>query len=114
MIEIKPHKITDCQVHVPGSKSYTHRMLIAAALSDGVCTIKNALASEDTLFTIEALRQMGVQIDVNSAEVRVDGKSGLLEPCDAPIYLGNSGTSMRLLTGVAALGRGNLATGGRG
>ncbi|MGD9045479.1 MAG: 3-phosphoshikimate 1-carboxyvinyltransferase [Desulfobacterales bacterium] len=106
MIEIKPHNITDCQVNVPGSKSYTHRMLIAAALSDGGCTIKNALASEDTLFTIEALRQMGVQIDVNSAEVRVDGKSGLLEPCDAPIYLGNSGTSMRLLTGVAALGRG--------
>ena len=91
---------------MPGSKSYTHRMLIAAALSDGGCTIKNALASEDTLFTIEALRQMGVQIDVNRAEVRVDGKSGLLEPCDAPIYLGNSGTSMRLLTGVAALGRG--------
>lgn len=106
MKEITPHKINDCQVIVPGSKSYTHRMLIAAALSDGVCTIHNALVSEDTQFTMEALRQMGVQIEVNSAGVCVDGKGGRLESCDAPIYLGNSGTSMRLLTGVAALGKG--------
>jgi 3-phosphoshikimate 1-carboxyvinyltransferase len=53
MREIKPHKINSCRVTVPGSKSYTHRMLIAAALSDGICTIKNALVSEDTRFTIE-------------------------------------------------------------
>ncbi len=106
MKEIKPHKINNCQVTVPGSKSYTHRMLIAAALAKGVSTLKNALVSEDTQFTMEALRQMGIQIEVNSAGVCVDGKGGRLEPCDAPIYLGNSGTSMRLLTGVAALGTG--------
>jgi len=106
MKEIKTHKINNCRVTVPGSKSYTHRMLIAAALAKGVSTLKNALVSEDTQFTMEALRQMGVQIEVNSAGVCVDGKGGRLEPCDAPIYLGNSGTSMRLLTGVAALGKG--------
>jgi 3-phosphoshikimate 1-carboxyvinyltransferase len=106
MKEIKYHKITDCQVSVPGSKSYTHRMLIAAALANGVSTLKNALVSEDTQFTIKALRQMGVEIEVNRSEVRVEGKGGGLEACDAPIYLGNSGTSMRLLTGVAALGKG--------
>jgi 3-phosphoshikimate 1-carboxyvinyltransferase len=81
-------------------------MLIAAALANGVSTLKNALVSEDTQFTMEALRQMGIQINVNSAGVRVDGKGGRLEPCEAPIYIGNSGTSMRLLTGVAALGKG--------
>ncbi len=106
MKEIKTHKINNCRVTVPGSKSYTHRMLIAAALAKGVSTLKNALVSEDTQFTMDALRQMGIQIEVNRAEVRVDGKGGRLEPCDAPIYLGNSGTSMRLLTGVAALGKG--------
>ena len=106
MKEIKPKKINDCRVTVPGSKSYTHRMLIAAALADGVSTLQNALVSEDTQFTMDALRQMGVQIEVNRAEVRVEGKAGRLEPCEAPIYLGNSGTSMRLLTGVAALGTG--------
>ena len=65
MKEIKAQKIADCQVSVPGSKSYTHRMLIAAALANGVSTLKNALVSEDTQFTIKALRQMGVDIEVN-------------------------------------------------
>jgi 3-phosphoshikimate 1-carboxyvinyltransferase len=106
MKEIKTQKIAACRVTVPGSKSYTHRMLIAAALANGVSTLKNALVSEDTLFTIEALRQMGIQIEVNSVKVLVDGNGGRLEPYDAPIYLGNSGTSMRLLTGVAVLGKG--------
>lgn len=106
MKRIKPQKINNCRVTVPGSKSYTHRMLIAAALADGVSTLKNALVSEDTLLTVEALRQMGIQIKVNCTDVRVNGLGGRLEPCDAPIYLGNSGTSMRLLTGVAALGKG--------
>ncbi len=106
MKEIKPHKISDCRVSVPGSKSYTHRMLIAAALAKGTSTLKNALISEDTQFTIDALRQMGIQIEVNRTDVRIYGKAGRLESCDAPIYLGNSGTSMRLLTAVAALGKG--------
>jgi 3-phosphoshikimate 1-carboxyvinyltransferase len=69
-------------------------------------TLKNALVSEDTLFTMEALRQMGIQVEVSGADVHIIGKGGHLEPCGAPIYLGNSGTSMRLLTGVAALGKG--------
>jgi 3-phosphoshikimate 1-carboxyvinyltransferase len=106
MIEIKPHKIAPCRVSVPGSKSYTHRMLIAAALSDGMCTIKNALVSEDTRFTIEALRQMGIQIDFHNDNMRVYGKGGRLGAGNAPIHLGNSGTSMRLLSAVAALGKG--------
>jgi 3-phosphoshikimate 1-carboxyvinyltransferase len=106
MKEIKAQKIADCRVKVPGSKSYTHRMLIAAALANGVSILKNALVSEDTLFTMEALRQMGIQIEVNGTGVHVNGKGGNLEPCGTAIYLGNSGTSMRLLTGMAALGKG--------
>jgi 3-phosphoshikimate 1-carboxyvinyltransferase len=106
MKEIKPYKISDCWISVPGSKSYTHRMLIAAALAKGASTLKNALVSEDTQFTIDALRQMGIQIEVNNADIRVYGKAGYLQSSDAPIYLGNSGTSMRLLTAVAALGKG--------
>jgi 3-phosphoshikimate 1-carboxyvinyltransferase len=112
MIAIKPQKIASCQVIVPGSKSYTHRMLIAAALSDGMCTIKNALISEDTQFTIEALKQMGIRIESHNSDILVYGKSGHMESCDAPIYLGNSGTSMRLLTAVAALGEGTYTLAG--
>ena len=106
MIKIKPHKIKSCRVTVPGSKSYTHRVLIAAALSDGICRIKNALVSEDTQYTIDALRQMGIEIQAHGPDVKVYGRGGCLQPCETPIYLGNSGTSMRLLAGVSSLGSG--------
>lgn len=106
MIEVKPHKINQHEVQVPGSKSYTHRMLIASALSDGVCVIKNGLVSEDTFFTIAALKQMGIRIQVFKDNFRVHGQAGRLASCKEPIYLGNAGTSMRLMTAVAALGKG--------
>ncbi len=107
MIEITPHTISNCQVSVPGSKSYTHRMVIAAALADGVSTLKNALISEDTQFTMQALRQMGIRIDRTGSDVRVFGKGGSLGPCSSQLYLGNSGTSMRLITGITPLGSGS-------
>jgi 3-phosphoshikimate 1-carboxyvinyltransferase len=105
MIEIKPQKIYNNEVTVPGSKSYTHRILIAAALSNGICTIHNGLKSEDTLLTLGALKQMGIRIDINDRFV-VHGMKGAFKPCVDPVYLGNSGTSMRLLTAVASLGQG--------
>ena len=106
MREIKPYHIKPrCEVTVPGSKSYTHRILIASALSDGVCRIENALISEDTLLTMDALRQMGIQIDKKPGNLLViSGGGGSLVPKQDRIFLGNSGTSMRLLTAVAALG----------
>jgi 3-phosphoshikimate 1-carboxyvinyltransferase len=107
MIEIKSQNIKPrCEVIVPGSKSYTHRILIASALSDGVCQIENALISEDTLLTMDALRQMGIQIDKKPGSLLIiSGGGGLLVPKQDRIFLGNSGTSMRLLTAVAALGQ---------
>lgn len=112
MIEIRPQKIKKSEVTVPGSKSYTHRILIAAALSDGTCTIQNCLKSEDTLLTMGALKQMGIRMDEHNDKIVIYGTNGQLKSCDDPVYLGNSGTSMRLLTGVAALGHGTyLLTG---
>lgn len=107
MIEIKPNKVkSHCEVAVPGSKSITHRILIASALSEGLCSIENALLSEDTLLTMNALRQMGIRIEEKSANrLAVYGNGGVLGPSRQSIYLGNSGTSIRLLTAVAALGK---------
>ena len=56
-IKTQPLKVMST-IRVPGSKSYTHRILIAAALSDGKCRISNPLKSEDTLLTADGLRQM--------------------------------------------------------
>ena len=109
MIEIIPHKMKPrCEVTVPGSKSLTHRILIASALSEGLCSIENALLSEDTVLTMKALGQMGIRIEEKPGNrLMVYGCGGDLQPSLEPIYLGNSGTSIRLLTAVAALGKDN-------
>ncbi len=104
MIEIKSQNIIKCEVTVPGSKSYTHRILIGAALSDGNCIIQNGLKSEDTLLTLNALKQMSVSIEEHENKWTVSGTSGRLTDPKEPVYLANSGTSMRLLAAVAALG----------
>ena len=106
MIEIKPHRIGRCQVSMPGSKSYTHRTFIAAALSDGPCTVRNPLRSQDTLLTLAALEKMGTEVADREQTIDLSGLNGRLKPCREPIYLANSGTSMRLLAGVVALGEG--------
>jgi 3-phosphoshikimate 1-carboxyvinyltransferase len=106
MIEIRKKKIKSGSVYVPGSKSYTHRMLIASSLSDGICSVSNPLVSEDTFLTKHALRKMGVKIEDGENSCIVHGTKGLLGACAEHIDLVNSGTSMRLLTSVAALGKG--------
>ena len=106
MIEIKPGHIEDTSVCVPGSKSYTHRVLIAAALSDGACEVRNPLNSEDTLITRRCLSEMGVSIEETPDHLQIQGTSGRLRSPENPVDLGNSGTSMRLLAAVAALGQG--------
>jgi len=106
MIEIRPAKIKNCEISVPGSKSFTHRFLVASALSDGICRIDNALKSEDTLITISALQQMGIKIDPDDNRFIVCGANGEFKHTKEPVFLGNSGTSMRLLTAIASLGKG--------
>jgi len=106
MIEIETKKIKNCEISVPGSKSYTHRILIASALSDGICRIDNALKSEDTLITVSALQQMGITIEADDNRLIVHGANGIFKKTTKTVFLGNSGTSMRLLTALAPLGKG--------
>lgn len=107
MIEIRSHKVKPyCEIAVPGSKSLTHRFLIASGLSNGTCDLDNALFSEDTLLTMDALRKMGIRIDQDrDNRLIVHGTGGKISASEKPIYLGNSGTSIRLLTAVAGLGK---------
>jgi len=105
-IEIKTRPVNSCTVKVPGSKSYSHRMLMASALSNGKCTVDNCLESDDTRYTIQALKQLGVPIEDSGPQLLINGKNGCFDASGDPIFLGNSGTSMRLLTALAALGKG--------
>lgn len=107
MIRITPVKNIDATVEVPGSKSITQRALIAAALAVGESKLIGPLASEDTSYTIGALRAMGIEIDDSDpAGWIVHGSGGSVREPDTDIYLGNNGTATRFLTSVASLGHG--------
>ncbi len=92
------------QWRVPGDKSISHRAIMFGALADGITTITGFLDGEDCLATINAFRAMGVVIDgPDQGRVRVHGVGlhGLQAPA-GPLDLGNSGTSMRLMSGILA------------
>ena len=92
-------------VRVPGDKSISHRSIMLGALAEGQTPVTGFLAGEDCLATIAAFRAMGVRIEGPDEQGRVlidgVGLRGLRAP-DAPLDLGNSGTSMRLMAGLLA------------
>lgn len=109
MIAITPVAHLDAVVSVPGSKSLTQRALIAAALARGTSQLHGPLASEDTHYTMAALRAMGVACDDSDPDCwLVEGKGGRIVAPPQPIYLGNNGTATRFLTSVAGLGQGRF------
>lgn len=80
-------------------------MLICASLCNGVSSIDNVLDSQDVHLTIGCLRNMGAAINLSGINsYTITGFAGRPKPHAGKIYLGNSGTSMRLLSGIAALG----------
>ncbi len=92
------------EVPVPGDKSISHRSVMLGALAEGVTEIQGFLEGEDPMATLQAFRAMGVRIegpDQGQVVVHGVGLHGLRQP-PRPLYLGNSGTSMRLLAGVLA------------
>ena len=91
-------------VHVPGSKSITNRALLLAALADGESRLLGPLHSEDTLYMTEALRHLGVTIGQESnGDLVVQGVNGTFANPSGPLFIGNSGTTVRFLTAAAAL-----------
>lgn len=92
------------EIRVPGDKSMSHRSIMLGSLAEGVTHVTGFLNAEDALATLQAFRAMGVEIEGPvKGEVTIHGvgKHGLKEPKE-PLYLGNSGTSMRLLSGLLA------------
>jgi 3-phosphoshikimate 1-carboxyvinyltransferase len=99
-------------VSVPGSKSITNRALVLAALyghRDG-CELRGALCCEDTQVMVAGLRELGIPVEPRWSEsvVRVTRSptAEVFPATDADIFVANSGTTMRFLTAVAALGQG--------
>jgi 3-phosphoshikimate 1-carboxyvinyltransferase len=92
------------EARVPGDKSISHRSIMLGSLAEGVTHVTGFLEAEDALATLQAFRDMGVKIEgpVNGElTIHGVGKHGLKAP-EKELYLGNSGTSMRLLSGLLA------------
>lgn len=91
------------EITVPGDKSMSHRAVILSSLSNGTCVITGFLNSEDCLSTIGAMRAMGVRIEhPDPNTVIVHGTGGKLTAPEGDIDCGNSGTTIRLLSGILA------------
>ncbi|WP_439889380.1 bifunctional prephenate dehydrogenase/3-phosphoshikimate 1-carboxyvinyltransferase [Pseudomonas sp. MBLB4123] len=92
------------RIRVPGDKSISHRSIMLGSLAEGTTEVEGFLEGEDALATLQAFRDMGVVIEgPHHGRVTIHGVGlhGLQAP-PGPIYLGNSGTSMRLLAGLLA------------
>ena len=92
------------QLRVPGDKSISHRSIMLGSLAEGRTVVSGFLEGEDSLATLSAFRAMGVQISgPDAGQVQIDGVGlqGLQAPA-AELNLGNSGTSMRLMSGLLA------------
>jgi len=105
--EILPCTHIDIKIEVPGSKSITHRALIISSLALGKSVIKGALLSDDTIYTMNALKKMGVDIKEAEDGIHISGINGKPVPLESKteIYVGNSGTSARFLCSFAALSK---------
>jgi 3-phosphoshikimate 1-carboxyvinyltransferase len=104
----------DAVVTLPGSKSYSNRALLVAALARGRSEITEALYSDDTRYMHGALTALGVQVQADEAACTfvVDGVDGRFPATEATLHIGNAGTAARFLTAAVALGQGTFVVDG--
>ena len=99
----KPANSLSGNLKVPGDKSISHRSIMLGSLANGVTKVTGFLEGEDALSTLKAFQAMGVKIERDGDNVTIHGVgiNGLKKP-SAPLDLGNSGTSIRLMSGILA------------
>ncbi len=95
-------------IRLPGSKSISNRVLLLAALSDGVTEVRDLLASDDTERMLDALKTLGVGVESLGEEAwKITGCAGRFPVREADLFLGNAGTAFRPLTAALALSQGH-------
>lgn len=102
-IHISPRANCTKKIEVQGDKSISHRAIIIGSIADGITKIENFLEAEDTLNTVNIFRELGVKIIKDGKYYLVYGKglNSLREPTKT-LYVGNSGTGIRLILGILA------------
>ena len=105
-LTLAPFDHLDAALDVPGSKSLTNRALVVAALAEGTSMLTGALVADDSEVMVAALRRLGIEVEVNGDDFTVHGRGGEIPATAAELDLRLSGTSIRFLTALTALGRG--------
>ena len=100
---IAPSDRATGRLTIPGDKSISHRYAMLAALADGISTIRGYSGGADCAATLECLRALGVEVEKTATTIRIAGRGreGLLRSAE-PLYAANSGTTMRLMSGIVA------------
>lgn len=100
---IKPIEHLRGEIELPGDKSISHRAVFIGAIANGRTEAENFLEGEDCLHTVSAFQAMGIDIGLREKKITIAGRglNGLRKP-DKKLYLGNSGTTMRILPGILA------------
>ena len=101
-LEIKAKSLTG-KLTVPGDKSISHRSIMFGAISHGQTKVKHILRAEDVTATMQAFQALGVKIEDKDGIIYIQGQGFEgLQPAEKPLDMGNSGTSMRLMSGILA------------
>jgi len=106
VLELKAARGARGSVRLPGSKSISNRVLLAAALASGKTELRGLLDAEDTRVMREALERLGVPITERAQALSVHGAGGVFREKKADLFLGNAGTALRPLTAALALSEG--------
>ena len=106
--KVKKYLKDDIVAEVPGSKSITNRALLLAAMADGTSRLEGAAFSEDSVYFLNALKELGftAQADEKKCSVVIEGHGGKIPNKNAKIYVGSAGTAARFLTAFTAMGDG--------
>ncbi|MBA3914815.1 MAG: 3-phosphoshikimate 1-carboxyvinyltransferase [Acidobacteriales bacterium] len=101
-VVVRPAKGISGTLRLPGDKSVSHRYAMLAAIAEGESRFQNFSTAADCESTLACLRQLGVGCEVENLTLVVQGKSPRLAPSSRPLDCGNSGSTMRLLSGILA------------
>lgn len=99
---IHPAKSLSGSVRLPGDKSISHRYAMLGAIAEGTTNLENFSTGADCASTLGCLRSLGVQLERNGSSVVIHGQDGKLRPPVSPLDCGNSGSTIRMLSGILA------------
>ena len=102
---VRPARNVRGSVTIPGDKSISHRYAMLAGIADGPSRLENYSTGADCTSTLGCLRALGVKWEREAAtdsEVRMQGSGLILNAPDGPLDCGNSGSTIRMLSGIVA------------